>query len=57
MEVDSALLIQLRKQSDKIIEYALYLDKVSDEMSRYAISIKNILDSTEKAVDLPLEFL
>lgn len=57
MEVDSALLIQLRKQSDKIIEYALYLDKVSDEMSRYATSIKNILDSTEKAVDLPLELL
>lgn len=57
MEVDAALLIQLRKQSDKIIEYALYLDKVSDEMSRYANSIKNILDSTEKAVDLPLELL
>lgn len=57
MEVDAALLFQLRKQSDKIIEYALYLDKVSDEMSRYATSIKNILDSTEKAVDLPLELL
>lgn len=57
MEVDTALLIQLRKQSEKIIEYALYLDKVSDEMSRYANSIKNILDSTEKAVDLPLELL
>lgn len=57
MEVDVALLIQLRKQSDKIIEYALYLDKVSDEMSRYANSIKNILDSTEKVVDLPLELL
>lgn len=57
MEVDAALLIQLRKQSDKLIEYALYLDKVSDEMSRYATSIKNILDSTEKAVDLPLELL
>lgn len=57
MELDPALLIQLRKQSDKIIEYALYLDKVSDEMSRYATSIKNILDSMEKAVDLPLELL
>lgn len=57
MEVDAALLFQLRKQSDKIIEYALYLDKVSDEMSRYATSIKNILDSTEKVLDLPLELL
>lgn len=57
MEVDTAFLIQLRKQSEKIIEYSLYLDKVSDEMSRYANSIKSILDSTEKAVDLPLELL
>lgn len=57
MEVDTDLLIQLRKQSEKIIEYALYLDKVSDEMSRYATSIKNILDSMEKVLDLPLELL
>lgn len=57
MDVSTDILIRLNKRCDELLEFALYLEKVSNDIGRSAKSIKDILQSTEKQLDLPLEVL
>lgn len=57
MDVSSDMLIRLIKRCDELLEFALYIEKVSNDIGRSAKSIKDILQSTEKQLDLPLDVL
>lgn len=57
MYIETSQLIRLKKLCDSMIENALYLDKVTDDLARCAKSIVNILTESEKSLDLPLELL